>query len=185
MKIRLGHTRHHGDHYVEAGLFTCKQVGPRLFGSPPVKTPKVGLIAEIAPEVEDVKLRVSSRNEVRPDRREPGAGRARRGLELRKLVGAHDAEVCPELLDPGRSQLQILVPIEGSPDQSLHLRVVEKLPPGQVGERLVALGAVHPSRGHRHLGSVIGGPDGAAHDESRKNRRNDRMETTHVSACPP
>ena len=133
-----------------------------LLGREQVRARRLGRAAQFAPYVE-----LEARREIHPvvvDGPTAGQGRigagalARRrdaGVDLRKLRRAHDAVLRGGLIDAGRRDLEILVIGERRSHQLRQDRILELIPPCDVGNLDGFGGAESPSRGHVDLGAPV------------------------------
>ncbi len=111
--------------------------------------------------------------------------------DLRKLVGAHNTNLCSCGVDALDRQLQIVVLLQGCADQFLQLGIVEHLPPRQIGERFgLGLSLLRVARAVKrrrclYNGPVIVGADCAGRQQRRSSGNRSIVEDSHINLLEP
>jgi hypothetical protein len=145
-KVIACHITHERQRYGLLRVLSSQHLSPGRFGGAAIASEEVHLKDRISGKRENVGLNVLvglTAAEIRVDR------------DLRKLIRARDANLRSGSNDALDGKLQIVILLQRRADQVLQLRIVEHLPPWQIGEGrnlgFCLLGFVGRTEGDRSL----------------------------------
>src|SRR5580704_10004216 len=151
-KVIAGYIAYQSEDYCLLGVLCCQQFSSCRFSGASIAPEEIHLKDNVGSERKNVGLDAFS-----------SLATAKGGVDrnLWKLVGARDSDLSSGGIDALDGQLQIVVLLQRCADEFLQFRVVEDLPPWQIGERfglhlrlLRFVGAVEGG-GRLHNGPVI------------------------------